>query len=273
LKLLTKPKKLQETSNPELWNRVWDRENYEDHKDTFWELVNREPYGIRGTKIQNYIRKYLGDVRGLKTIEVGSGPGIYSFILARLGAEVTLLDYSQKALDLARVRFEPESLSASYLSQDALHLDPSLYGHYDIAMSFGTVEHFRYPERLQIIQAHLDLVKCGGSIVISAPNRAFFPHEVLKAYLQNCNKWHLGFEGAFSRAEFIRIARQLNLGDPEVIGSAFISDFRRYLRIYRETKLAQKVFGRPSKQSMIRDRSSAVDDFLGASLTLLGMKR
>jgi len=262
---------MQETSNPDLWNQVWSQSSHEDSE--FWEWVECESNGVRGTKIQNYIRIHVGDLRGLKTIEVGSGLGIYSLIFARLGADVTLLDYSEQALSFASLCFQKNGLRAKFLLQNALELDSALYAQYDVAMSFGTVEHFRYPERLQMIETHVNLVRSGGVITISAPNKAFFPHEILKAYLQSQNKWKLGYEGAFSRAEFLKVSNTVNLNQIEVIGSAFLSDFQRYIRIYRSTNLAQKILGSVSSNLPILQRTSWLDNFFGSDLVLLGVKK
>ena len=263
---------MQETSNPDLWNRVWSQSSQEESDREFWEWVNRESTGVRGNKIQNYICKHLGNFSNLKTIEVGSGPGIYSFIFARLGAEVTLLDYSEKALNLAKERFQANGLKATFLFQDALNLEPILSNQYDVAMSFGTVEHFRYPERLKMIETHVNLVREGGAIAVSTPNRAFVPHELLKAYLQSQNKWQLGYEGAFSRTEFFKVAHTLNLNHPELIGSAFLSDLQRYIRIYRSTNLLKKILGSVSSNTSIPEHSSWLDNFWGADLVMLGLK-
>lgn len=260
-----------ETSNPELWNQLWSKSSREELDRNFWEWVDRETSSVRSTQIRNYISKHIGDLRGLKTIEVGSGPGIYSFIFARLGAEVTLLDYSEEALGHAKKLFGESGVSAKFLYQDALKLDPALYGQYDVAMSFGTVEHFKYPERFQMIEAHVKLVRPGGAIVVSAPNHLFFPHEFLKAYLQWQRKWQLGYEGAFRRSEFFKISRLLKLKNPQVIGSAFLSDAQRYLRIYRSTSLVKKLIGRAPGQ-LIREHPSWLDHFLGADIVLLGIK-
>ena len=263
----------QKTSNPSLWNQLWSQSSQE--KSKFWEWVERESNGIRGTKIQNYLRAHAGNINQLKTIEVGSGLGIYSFILALLGAEVTLLDYSDQALSLAKECFQKNGLNAKFILQDALTIKNDLYGKYDVAMSFGTVEHFRYPQRLQMIETHVNLIRNGGAIVISVPNKAFFPHEVLKAYLQRKNKWELGYEGAFSRKEFFKLARRLHLSNSKLIGSAFLSDFHRYIQIYRSTHIFQKIFGSNSSTSanlQIREESSCLDDYFGADLVLLGIK-
>ena len=264
---------IQQTSNPDLWNQVWSQSSQE--KSEFWEWVERESNGIRGTKIQDYIRTHLGEIHQLKTIEVGSGLGIYSFILARLGAEVTLLDYSEKVLTLAEECFKKNGLKAKFMLQDALGIEKDVHGKYDVAMSFGTVEHFRYPQRLQMIETHINLVRNGGAIVISVPNKAFLPHEILKTYLQRKNKWELGYEGAFSRNEFLKLARQLQFSNSKLIGSAFLTDFHRYIQIYRSTNIFQNFFGSNSSTSTnspILEKSSWLDDYFGADLVLLGIK-
>lgn len=263
---------MQETNNPELWNQVWSRSDEESYDRDFWDWVNRESSSVRNERIQKYLTNHLGDFRGLKFIEVGSGLGVYSFLFARFGADVTLLDYSEQALDLARKHFEENGFKAKFLFQDALKLNPVLYDQYDVAMSFGTVEHFKYPERLKIIDAHVKLVREGGAVVVSAPNLFFPPHEFLKAYLQRQKKWHLGYEKAFNQSEFFKVARMLNLKNSKVIGSAFISDIQRYLRIYRSTSLIQKFLGPAPSTKSIQERSCWLDDFLGADLVLLGVK-
>lgn len=263
---------MQETSNPELWNQIWSGSNQEEHDHDFWNWVRRESASVRNNKIRKFISDYVGDLKGLKVIEVGSGLGVYSFLFARLGADVTLMDYSEQALDLARKLFEENSLRAKFLLQDALKLNPVLYNQYDVAMSFGTVEHFKYPERLKIMETHVQLVRPGGAVVVSAPNLFFFPHEILKAYLQWQNKWGLGYEKAFHHGEFLKVARILRLKHSKIIGSAFLSDIQRYLRIYRSTSLIQKFLGLAPSTKSIQERSCWLDDLLGADLVLLGVK-
>jgi|TARA_B100001971_G_C17879067_1_gene377132 2-polyprenyl-3-methyl-5-hydroxy-6-metoxy-1,4-benzoquinol methylase len=66
---------------------------------------------------------------------------------------------------------------------DAFNLPPELHGHFDVAMSYGTVEHYRYPRRPAICQAHIDLVRPGGAVIISVPIVLFLASEVLKRLL------------------------------------------------------------------------------------------
>ena len=82
---------MQETSNPQLWDQIWSGPDQEECDRDFWNWVNRESASIRNGKIRQYISNYVGDLQGLKVIEVGSGLGVYSFLFARLGADLVFL--------------------------------------------------------------------------------------------------------------------------------------------------------------------------------------
>jgi SAM-dependent methyltransferase len=53
---------------------------------------------------QPSMRKFLGEVRGLKVLDAGCGPGILADYLATQGADVTAFDVSPKMLEFAGVR-------------------------------------------------------------------------------------------------------------------------------------------------------------------------
>ena len=252
------------------WNEIW----LETRNDAgFRRWVKREKEGVRGRRIFNYVNKYLGDVKGIKTIEVGAGSGVYSFIFAERGAVVTLADYSQEALTFASKCFGSSQTKASFLEMNVLKPFSDLREKFDLAMSFGTIEHYRNSERLYMAKAHLDFVRPGGIVVISVPNRLFFPHEMLKFCLQKGNKWHLSYEGAFMRRELFWLAGRLGLKNVKVCGSAFINDTIRYFYIFQDTGFLKKFCKISLRRVFIRDLSSPLDDLLGADIFLMGCKK
>jgi 2-polyprenyl-3-methyl-5-hydroxy-6-metoxy-1,4-benzoquinol methylase len=260
----------QSLNSPRIWDKIWI-----DEKDDagFWQWVQSEEAGVRGSKIISYIEQYLGKISGIKIIEVGSGEGCYSFIFAKRGAVVTLLDYSQEALLRSHKHFESPGLSASFVCADGLNLSPNLQGKFDVAMSFGTVEHYRYPERFLMAQAHFNLIKPGGIVIISGPNRRFFLHEALKFYLQKKGKWQLGYERAFSQQELLRLANQMGLENVKIYSSAFISDLLRYINIFKGSHLLRRFCSAPPKGGYIPNLASLFDDLLlGADIFLIGRK-
>lgn len=251
------------------WDEIWAKTN---NSEGFWWWVRRETDGVRANKIFAYIKKHLDNLSRLKTIEVGAGTGVYSLNFAKLGAYVTLIDNSESAILLSRKYFDSAGLSASFVLMDALNLKPDLLAKFDVAMSFGTIEHFKYPERFFIAKAHVDLVRVGGIVIISVPNRLFFPHEILKFYLQKKGKWLLGDEKAFLRQELFRLGNSLGLKNMVVYGSGFSCDMARYFSVIQGTRFFRKNFQFRAKGFLIKDFPTPLDDFLGADLFLMGQK-
>ena len=265
------------TSDPEQWSAVWKRDIACYDASAVLAAVEEESAGVRCQKITGYLNSHLGDLDGKRTIEIGCGGAIYSLILAQLGARPTLLDYSCDAITLAERNLSLLELEGELMQADAFKLPPEQLGRFDVAMSFGTVEHYRFPRRLDICQSHVDLVRPGGVVVISTPNIFFLPHEILKALLAMRGKWFLGYEGSFSRAELIRMGRELGLQDVRIVGSSWRADLSRYVRIVRETRSFRRLFSRLGVQNASAAPSSQIhhwlDDFLGHDIALLGVKR
>lgn len=253
----------------DLWENVWSS-NVSEIK--FWQWVERDLSSIRTRKIEDYVREYHGGIKGFNIIEIGSGMGEYSFIFGKKGAKVTLLDNNKKALDRAKVIFERKRIKAKFLLKDIFNSNKELKTKFDIAMSFGTIEHFKYPKRCDIIKKHYDFLKTGGILVIGVPNILFFPHEIMKMILHIRKKWYLGYEKPFSRMELRKVANNLNLKHWKIIGSSFSYDFKKYLEEYRNSSIGKKLFGQEQKEFMKIEKESIFDDFLGADIVLLGVK-
>lgn len=82
----------------------------------------------------------VGDVRGLRVLDLGCGSGFYARELARRGAaSVTGVDCSEGMLDYARRRNESDKLAIDYIQADAMApssiIDDSLANRYDLVVS------------------------------------------------------------------------------------------------------------------------------------------
>ncbi|HZM77204.1 MAG TPA: class I SAM-dependent methyltransferase [Candidatus Limnocylindrales bacterium] len=63
-----------------------------------------------------------GGVKGPKVLDIGCGPGDLAIALARRGFEVTAVDISRVAIDMARAKAAAEGLTVHFEVQDATRL-------------------------------------------------------------------------------------------------------------------------------------------------------
>lgn len=205
-------------AGPEVWARLWAHRPSEV-KDRA--LLNRELRNPRWALTVDQLESAFGSVRGLRTIELGSGRGDLSALLAQHGAKVTLFDRSEAALREARWRFDRLGLDARYETGDLLaSLDP-WSARYDVAISLGVIEHFRGRDRSRVIAAHREVLKPGGLAVISVPNARCPPYRLWKLYLELRQWWPYGMELPYTRSELTRRALETGLDPLRVHGLGF----------------------------------------------------
>ncbi|MBA2403290.1 MAG: class I SAM-dependent methyltransferase, partial [Bdellovibrionales bacterium] len=99
------------------------------------------------------------DWQGMKVLEMGSGRGGLGLHLARLGADVTLVDFSPSALEQAEKVFALENFRPKIIQADVTHPDVTLPEKYDLIVDSHLLhcltsdpERFSY---LQLVRDHL----------------------------------------------------------------------------------------------------------------------
>jgi len=173
----------------------------------------------------------FANFRGLRTIELGCGEGKISLLFSLLGAKTTLVDYSAKQLKRAKYIAEKFEVEPVIIQENILQLPKSFVGQYDVAMSFGTAEHFFGDDRQRIFDAHSSVLKKGGLVIMWVPNRYGF-------------LFHAGFtarkllrrsvcpvdEAPFSRKELLRHAQAASLSEVKIKGGGVLrNDFCRFI--------------------------------------------
>lgn len=198
----------------EVWERVW-RHRPSDAKDDA--LLAREYRGPRWRLMVERLTSSLGTICGLRTLELGSGRGDLSILLAEAGACVTLIDRSDRALHEARRRFDRLGLTAEYRQGDILDLPGDCLGQFDVTLSIGVLEHFQGEQRTRAIQSHHDTLRPGGLAIISVPHAWCPPYRLWKAYLELRGWWPYGMEIPFTHREIVKRARSAGFGRAESI--------------------------------------------------------
>jgi 2-polyprenyl-6-hydroxyphenyl methylase / 3-demethylubiquinone-9 3-methyltransferase len=111
-----------------------------------------------------------------KTIlDVGCGGGILSESMAELGAKVTGIDMSEKALNVAKSHLQEGELAIDYQQSTAEDFAKTHIEEFDIVTCLEMLEHV--PDPASVINACTKMVKPGGGLFFSTINRN------IKAYL------------------------------------------------------------------------------------------
>ena len=100
---------------------------------------------------------------GKNVLDVGCGTGELAFRIAKEGANVKGIDYSERAINIAKKKY-----SHSNLSYELVDVSKKISGKYDVIVSIGTLEHMDKPYvMLKKFKNHLNP---NGKIIITSPN-------------------------------------------------------------------------------------------------------
>lgn len=116
------------------------------------------------------IKKYFPR-KGL-VCDIGCGPGRYSLELLKLGYKVTLVDISEKSLELARNIINESGLKAEeYLCLNAINLDCLKSDHYDAVLLLGPLYHItKKADRIKVLEDTIRILKKNGIAIIAYMN-------------------------------------------------------------------------------------------------------
>ncbi len=213
-------------NDSELWDEVWKRVRSDFHEDKI--ILYHEISSLRWRKIEKRILKNYRSFKVLDVIEIRVGRGENALLMGLKGANITILDYSEVALDKARLLFSHFNCKARFIKADVFDLPKYLMNSFDISMSFGLAEHFKHPQRQQIFNFHFILLKEKGISFISVPNAFCFPYRIAHLFLKLFNKFPL-LEIPFTHAELKKNAYLAGYKSCEIVSSCFINAFDEFL--------------------------------------------
>jgi ubiquinone/menaquinone biosynthesis C-methylase UbiE len=166
----------------EVWKNFWLRDK---GREVFLDEMS-------GTILKELLR-HCGTVQGKKILEAGSGRGVISAEIAKLGAEVSLLDISPDAIDIARKHFASRGVYASFIQGDVLDL-PFGEMTFDIVWNAGVLEHFEEEPQVKILRNIENVIKPGGLFITFNPSDDAFFYKIGKRYAEKKGRWPYGPE-------------------------------------------------------------------------------
>ncbi len=169
-------------------------------------------------------------LRDRAVIDVGCGGGLLSEGMAALGARVTGIDLSDKALGVARLHLLESGQHVDYRQIAAEDMAAAHSGAFDAVTCLEMLEHV--PDPASIVAACAQLVKPGGQVFFSTINRN--PKAYLFAVLGAEYILKLLPKGTHDYARFLRPAelarhcRQAGLAVVEIVGMSYNPLTRTY---------------------------------------------
>ena len=160
---------------------------------------------------------------GKTVLDIGCGGGILSESMAGLGASVTGIDLSEKALGVARLHLLESGKTVDYRMISAEDLAAQAPASFDVVTCMEMLEHV--PAPASIIAACSALAKPGGHVFFSTINRN--PKAYLFAVLGAEYILRMLPKGTHDYAKFLRPselsrwARSVNLEPDDLIGMTY----------------------------------------------------
>ncbi len=111
----------------------------------------------------------LAAIQGKKVLDVGCGGGILTEAMAASGAQVSGIDLSEKALQVARLHLLESGHQVDYQLISAEAFADQQPGQFDVVTCLEMLEHV--PDPSSIVAACARLVKPGGWVFFSTLNR------------------------------------------------------------------------------------------------------
>jgi 2-polyprenyl-3-methyl-5-hydroxy-6-metoxy-1,4-benzoquinol methylase len=261
--------------------KLWDQKWLHNQEDIIALAQSLKGQTLSHPFIRHIIRTYP-DLSKVRICEVGAGMGRSSLALALRGAKVVLLDISEVALDRAAKLASTLGLAVTCRLVDVFKLPAELEGQFDVATSFGLIEHFDGELRRESIAKHVWLVRSGGIIGIHVPNALCPFYRLWKFIAERMGWWSVGFERPFTRRELRALCAGLPFVDMQIKGADFsyaVNNFflwklywgLRNLLIHRSLRGKGDHFGIPS-WVRIPEIGWPLSEYFGYSLTLIATR-
>jgi hypothetical protein len=153
-------------------------------------------------------------------IELGSGCGHLSGLLNKEGYEVTLLDFSNRALDKSKEFFKAHNLKGEFINGDIFDLS-NIEPVYDVLWNSGVMEHFDDNSLYKTFRAIRNKTK--KYFIFTVPNAHSLPYFLYRYQLMKKNEWIYGTE--YLRTDYVRVLNLAGFSVEKIIPIGWTSSY------------------------------------------------
>lgn len=201
-------------------------------KIALWDKVAEQNYteefSIQEQQLAEKIHiclQQLGISPQAKLLELGSGSGHLSCLLAQQGYQVSLADFSEVALDKAKNLFVANDQHAHFHLLDIFKAD-TLGEMFDVTWNSGVMEHFNEEDLQQLFERFTQITSKYYLCIV--PNPKSLPYLLFRYKAIRENSWLFGTE--FLRENYVEIAEQAgwSLVKQDYLGMEYTIDHMNY---------------------------------------------
>ena len=168
-----------EKTQRQFWENFWQRRQEWGE----WDEVSQLQYDA--------LKILFPELASFQVLEAGSGTGRVSLRLAKEGAKVTLLDFSEEALRLSRQLMGAWGISAATVV-GSLSALPFRDDQFTLVWNGGVLEHYSEAEQRRMLS---EMVRVSAQwVVVMVPYRKALFYRWAKGYLELRGKWVFGEE-------------------------------------------------------------------------------
>jgi 2-polyprenyl-3-methyl-5-hydroxy-6-metoxy-1,4-benzoquinol methylase len=152
-----------------MYDAKYTRISYNAYGAFEWSRLEATPYGrLQAIIHEDFIKRYIKP--GDRVLDAGSGPGRFSIAAARAGANVTVLDISDKQVELAKQKIEEAGYSGKikeYIQGDICDLSGFTDSSFDLVICYGGALSYVCEKHQKAARELIRVLKPGGVILVS----------------------------------------------------------------------------------------------------------
>jgi SAM-dependent methyltransferase len=170
------------------------REFYDELGEAEWTRLEASPRGRVSFEVhRRFLSRFVAN--GDQVLEIGAGPGRFTFELASLGAIVDVTDVSNVQLELNREHLTGTTAETSVRSRELVDIcDTTGYpdASFDVVLAFGGPLSYAFEEAESALRGLLRIIKPGGFVVASVMSWLGSWRYFLRGVLDD--EWRVGEE-------------------------------------------------------------------------------